>query len=209
MSQPKERIFGVVLAGGASRRFGRPKALADIGGVPLARWGVDALRAAGLPVGIVAGDEDIGTTLGITSRPDIEAGLGPLGGLWTALEWARERGDEGVFMLGCDMPLVDAELIRLVIDHGGGAVAAVPVGPDGPQPLCALYRPACLPEIERRLRSEDRSLHGLLAAVEAVRVSPDEIAAVVDPEIAFRNVNTEADGARAAELLAAAGRVGR
>ena len=209
MSEPKGRIFGVVLAGGASRRFGRSKALAEVGGVPLARMGVDALRAADLPVGIVASDEDIGVALGVTSRPDIEPGLGPLGGLWTALQWARDRGEDGVFLLGCDMPLVSADLIRLVIGHGVAAAAVAPVGPDGLQPLCALYRPVCLPEIERRLRSDDRSLHGLLAAVEAKQVSLGEVATVVDPEVAFWNVNTEDEGVRAAELLAAAIRSGR
>ena len=119
------------------------------------------------------------------------------------------------------MPLVSADLIRLVIDRGGAAVAVAPVaqvapvaavapvGPGGLQPLCALYRAACLPEIRERLHSDDRSLHGLLAAMEAVQVSPDEVATVVDPDIAFWNVNTEEDGARAAELLAATMRSGR
>ncbi len=209
MSEPKDRIFGVVLAGGASRRFGRSKALADIGGVPLAGRSVEALRSAHLPVGIVAPDEEIEAALRVPTRPDLEPGLGPLGGLWTALEWARERGEDGVFLLGCDMPLVSADLIRLVIDSGGAAAAVAPVGPDGLQPLCALYRAACLPEIRERLHSDDRSLHGLLAAIEAVQVSLVEVATVVDPEIAFWNVNTEDDGARAAELLAAAIRSGR
>ncbi len=200
----RQRLFGVVLAGGESRRFGRPKALAAVGGTPMARRSADVLASTGLPVGIMAADPQVGAVLGVQSRPDLEPGLGPLGGLWTALEWARERGDAGVFLLGCDMPLITADLIRLVIERAGEAAAAAPVGPGGLQPLCALYRLACLPEVERRVRSRNRSLHGLLEAVGAVLVSQEAVAAVVDPEIAFWNVNTEKDGVRAGELLAAA-----
>ena len=209
MSEAQELVFGVVLAGGSSRRFGRTKALAEVGGAPLASRSVDALRSAGLPVGMITADEEIGATLGVSSRPDIEPGLGPLGGLWTALEWGRERGRASVFLLGCDMPLVTAEVIRLVIGRRGAAPAVAPVGPDGLQPLCALYRPACLPEIERRIRSDDRSLHGLLAAVGAEQVGEHQVAAVADPETVFWNDNTEAAGARAAELLSTAPRSGR
>ena len=197
------RVFGVVLAGGESRRFGRPKALAEVGGSLLARRCVDTLISAGLSVGIVA-DPRIGATLGVRSRPDLEAGLGPLGGLWTALEWARERGDTGVFLLGCDMPLITPDLIRLVVERSAGAAVTAPVGPTGPQPLCALYRLACLPEVEKRARSPDRSLHRLLDAVGATLVSSETIATIADPEVVFWNVNTEEDGLLAEGLLRAA-----
>jgi len=209
VSEAKELVFGVVLAGGVSRRFGRSKALAEIGGAPLIRWSMDALGAAGLPVGVVTADESIGATLQVSSRPDIEPGLGPLGGLWTALEWALERGDTAVLLLGCDMPFVTGEVIRLIFGRAGSAAAVAPMGADGLQPLCALYTPACLPEIEKRIHSDDRSLHGLLAAVDAEQVSEQEVAAVADPNIVFWNVNTEADGTRAAELLAATRRSGQ
>lgn len=191
------------MAGGESRRFGRPKALAEVGGSLLARRCVNTLASAGLSVGIVA-DPQIGATLGVRSRPDLEPGLGPLGGLWTALEWARERSDTGVFLLGCDMPLITTDLIRLVVERSGEAAVTAPVGPTGPQPLCALYRLACLPEVEKRARSpDDRSLHRLLDAVGATLVDRETIATIADPEVVFWNVNTEEDGLRAEELLRA------
>jgi len=195
-------VFGVVLAGGVSRRFGRPKARAEIDGSSLAERSVGTLQSAGLPVGMVTADEDLAKSLGVPSRRDIEAGLGPLGGLWTALEWAEERRETAVFLLGCDMPLVTSDLVRLVMDRSGPAVAAAPMGrPGGVQPLCALYTLACLPEVRKRALSEDRSLHGLLSAVEAVEIGEGEVGSVSDPATVFWNVNTEADGVRAAELL--------
>jgi molybdopterin-guanine dinucleotide biosynthesis protein A len=138
MSRATERIFGVMLAGGESRRFGREKAFAALGSAPMVSWGVRALEAAGLAVGIGSDDEGVEASLGVPARPDLEAGIGPIGGLWTALQWARERGNDGVLLLGCDMPLVTEAILRMVLGWSNTAPTVVPVGSDGPEPLCAL-----------------------------------------------------------------------
>ncbi len=70
MSPPAERIFGVMLAGGKSRRFGQSKAFVPLAGEPLASWGVRALQAAGLPVGVVSDEEGVEALLGVPARPD-------------------------------------------------------------------------------------------------------------------------------------------
>ena len=201
MSPPAEKIFGVMLAGGKSRRFGRSKVLAPLSGAPMASWGVCALQAAGLPIGVISDEEGVEAALGLPARPDLEAGLGPIGGLWTALQWAGERGDHGVLLLGCDMPLVNEALVRTILDWDGAAPAVVPVGPKGPEPLCALYRSTCALEVERRLHSEDRSLRGLVAAVGAAFIGEDVVARVADPQTTFLNINTEGELDRAEDLL--------
>jgi molybdopterin-guanine dinucleotide biosynthesis protein A len=201
MNHATERIFGVVLAGGESRRFGQAKALATLRGAPMASWGVRALRAAGLAVGVVSDEEGVEAALSVATRPDLEAGLGPIGGLWTALQWAQERGDDGVLLLGCDMPLVSEAILRTVLGWSAKAAAVVPMGSEGPEPLCALYRPACAPEVEHRLRSKDQSLRGLAKAVGAVFIGEEVVAEVSDPRVAFLNVNTAEDRDRAETLL--------
>ena len=201
MSPPGERIFGVVLAGGKSRRFGRPKAFAPLAGAPMASWSVRALQAAGLPVGVISDEERVEAALGLPARPDLEAGLGPIGGLWTALQWARERGDHGVLLLGCDMPLVNEALLRTILAWNDVATAVVPVGSNGPEPMCALYRSTCLPEVELRLHSQDRSLRGLAEAVGAAFIGEDAVARVADPHTIFLNVNTVSELDSAEHLL--------
>lgn len=201
MSRPTERIFGVILAGGKSHRFGRPKVFAPLAGAPMASWGVRALQAAGLPVGVISDEEGVEAALGVPARPDLEAGLGPIGGLWTALQWARERGDDGVLLLGCDMPLVSEALLRTVLGWSDAAPAVVPVGAEGPEPLCALYRAACASAVEHRLHSEDRSLCGLAQAIGAEFIGEDAVAGVADPRIGFLNVNTVKERDRAEYVL--------
>ncbi len=190
-----------MLAGGKSRRFGVSKVLAPLSGAPMATWGVRALQAAGLPVGVISDEEGVEAALGLPARPDLEAGLGPIGGLWTALQWASERGDDGVLLLGCDMPLVSEDLLRTILAWSDVAPAVVPVGPEGPEPLCALYRSTCTPEVERMLHSDDRSLRGLAEAVGAAFIGEDAVARVADAQTTFLNVNTVQERDRAEDLL--------
>jgi len=190
-----------MLAGGKSRRFGGSKVLAPLSGAPMATWGVRALQAAGLPVGVISDEEGVEAALGLPARPDLETGLGPIGGLWTALQWAGERGDDGVLLLGCDMPLVSEDLLRTILAWSDAAPAVVPVGPEGPEPLCALYRSTCTPEVERRLHSDDRSLRGLAEAVGAAFIGEDAVARVADAQTTFLNVNTVQERDRAEDLL--------
>ena len=201
MSPIANGIFGVVLAGGKGRRFGGPKALAPLAGTPMAGWSIRALRTAGLPVGVISDEERVQAALGVPVRPDLVAGSGPIGGLWTALKWAEERGDDGVLLLACDMPLVDPTLIGTILGWSRTAPAVVPMGPAGPEPLCGLYRTACMSEVEQRLHSEDRSLQGLIQAIRASLIGEDIVAEVADPKIAFLNVNTEEELGRAEGFL--------
>ena len=194
-----------MLAGGKSCRFGGPKVLAPLSGAPMASWGLSVLEAAGLAVGLISDEEGVEAALGLPARPDLEAGLGPIGGLWTALQWASERGDDGVLLLGCDMPLVNEALVRAILDWDDAAPAVVPVGSEGPEPLCALYRSTCAPEVERRLHSDDRSLRGLAKALGAAFIGEDAVARVADAQTTFLNVNTVGERDRAEALLEARG----
>ena len=194
-----------MLAGGKSCRFGGPKVLAPLSGAPMASWGLSVLEAAGLAVGLISDEEGVEAALALPARPDLEAGLGPIGGLWTALQWASERGDDGVLLLGCDMPLVNEALVRAILDWDDAAPAVVPVGSEGPEPLCALYRSTCAPEVERRLHSDDRSLRGLAKALGAAFIGEDAVARVADAQTTLLNVNTVRERDRAEALLEARG----
>ena len=194
-----------MLAGGKSCRFGGPKVLAPLSGAPMASWGLSVLEAAGLAVGLISDEEGVEAALALPARPDLEAGLGPIGGLWTALQWASERGDDGVLLLGCDMPLVNEALVHAILDWDDAAPAVVPVGSEGPEPLCALYRSTCVPEVERRLHSDDRSLRGLAKALGAAFIGEDAVARVADAQTTFLNVNTVGERDRAEALLEARG----
>lgn len=117
-------ILGVVLAGGASRRFGSDKALALYRGVPMLDRAVALLEPSVSEVAIVGGARE-----GYASVPDRPApGLGPLGGLCGALLHAAERGFATVLTIPCDAPELSAETIAaLVAGRTPAYLEALPV----------------------------------------------------------------------------------
>ena len=121
LAEPHADAAGFVLAGGQSRRMGTEKSLLDFGGRPLIAHAVGILAAAGLPVSIAGAHAEARSRLEPYAPliPDTEPGLGPLGGICTAL--ASTTAAYGVF-LPVDVPLLPGSLIRLSFpacaDHG-------------------------------------------------------------------------------------------
>jgi molybdopterin-guanine dinucleotide biosynthesis protein A len=65
------------------------------------------------------------------------------------------------------------------------------------QTLHAVYGKACLLPMERQLRAGRLKITGFFDEVRVLRVPEAEIAPVADPELAFMNLNTPEDLARA------------
>jgi NDP-sugar pyrophosphorylase family protein len=127
-------VEAIILAGGRAERLGeaaqgRPKALVDIAGRPLAAYQVAWLARAGVArvlVSCAAGQEGLfeselaGLGPEIVTVPEPEP-LGRGGGLRLAASARREEGD--VYALNGD-ELLDADLAALLARHGGAGAAA-------------------------------------------------------------------------------------
>lgn len=130
----------IILAGGRAERLGdaaqgRPKALVEVGGRPLAEYQVAQLAAAGVDrvlVSCASGKEELfETALGGIGPEIVAVGerepLGRGGGIRFAAAARREPGD--VFALNGD-ELVDVDLTRLLALHReSGAAATITVVP--------------------------------------------------------------------------------
>jgi molybdopterin-guanine dinucleotide biosynthesis protein A len=157
--------WGAVLAGGRSRRLGFDKARARIGGETLLDRAIAVVRTA-LDDVVVIGRAGVDGS--VPYLPDGRPGLGPLGGILTAL---RHRPGESVFVLACDLPGVTPELVAWLLDRACSASSADPG--DLPvayprvagtvQPLCAVWSADCAAEIERSLDRGERSVVALLS----------------------------------------------
>jgi molybdopterin-guanine dinucleotide biosynthesis protein A len=196
---------GAVLAGGLSRRFGSPKALARVGGRTLLERALDSLRQAGCGERVVVGEaEDLPRFPGVPRIADPRPGHAALGGLEGALAWAEARGHRGTLLVACDMPFLSAPLLAELARRGGagGAQVVLPVsaGRRGVEPLCAWYAVECLPAVRQALGGGDLSLHGLLTGLRVARLERAEVDAFGPPEVLFFNLNTPQDLLRAAEI---------
>ena len=205
--RPCARLFGVVLAGGRSRRYGSPKPRARLAGLTLLERALAILQAAGLETGVIANRvEDLPADhpfSAVPVRPDLTPGAGPLGGLHAALSWARERGDAGVFLLGCDLPLVPPALVARLATEFHAARPTVPAspGPLGIEPLCACYPVGLVRAAEEWLSAGRFGMGEFVRAHDPVVVARDQFASIAGAEHAFVNVNAPPDLERAADLL--------
>ena len=197
--------LGAILAGGASRRFGSPKALATVGGRTIGERVRDAFAEAVGRVVLVTSEPELFTTLGLDSRPDARPGMGPVAGIETALRWAVEEGRPGALVAACDMPFLAPRALRLLVDLAASAspspdAVAVRMDDERSPPLCAYLSVRCLPAVERVLAGDDRSVRALLASVATLWMPVEEIARVRDPHTMFFNVNTPGDLRRAERI---------
>jgi molybdopterin-guanine dinucleotide biosynthesis protein A len=196
--------LGAILAGGASRRFGAPKALAEVGGRRIVERVRDAVAVAVRDVVLVANEPALFADLHLPTRGDRVPGLGALAGIDTALRWAMEMGRPGALCVACDMPFVSPALLREIAMRAaaGDADAVVPEsgGRRGMEPLCAWYSVRSLPAVERALASDDRALAALVGAVRAERISIEDVRRFGEPDVIFLNVNTPGDHRRAIDI---------
>jgi molybdenum cofactor cytidylyltransferase len=189
-------VVAVVLAAGASRRFGSPKLLAPLDGRPVLAHTLDAVAAAGLA--------DVVVVLGAAS-PEIEAAMAwrgerrvvnprPEDGLASSLRCGLDAalevpGADAVIVVLGDQPAVRPDAIRAVV-----AAAADPVSAPFPFVRPRYARDAAPnPVLVRRSAwalaaglDGDRGLGGLLA-------SRPELVASVDVPGDNPDVDTPAD----------------
>ena len=195
--------FGAILAGGESRRYGAPKALADVGGLRIIDRATDALGAACDELVVIANHPDLFADLDLPTRPDVRTGVGALGGIHAALTWARDEGRPGIVAVACDMPFLSPALLirlrELAFDAAGRYDVVVPEsrGRRGVEPLCAGYGTGCIPAIEAELDGGDSHVIGFYDDVRVHRVPLSDVESLCDPDVAFMNVNTPEQRERA------------
>jgi molybdenum cofactor guanylyltransferase len=198
------RLLAAILAGGRSRRFGAPKALAELHGRPMLAWVRDAVAAAVPDPVLIANDPAPYREFGMPIRADLVPDGGPLGGLHAALEWAAESDRAGVLCVACDTPFLGVALLRRLVEEfartDAALVAPESAGPRGVEPLCAIYRTAVLPEVERRLHAGEHALGDLVGALRAHRLPLAEVRVLADPETVFFNINTQEQHAAALRI---------
>jgi molybdopterin-guanine dinucleotide biosynthesis protein A len=168
-------LTGVLLVGGASTRFGSPKALAQFDGETLAdrAW---RLLGDACEERIAVGKLEDGLALPFDLLDDGTAVRAPIVGVVAGLLAARH---DLAVVIPVDLPMLTAAALREL----AAACRDVAMPPSGPLP--GAYRRTALPELERALADERLALR---AAIRDLDV------AIVDLDAALLlNVNTPDD----------------
>ncbi len=127
----------------------------------------------------------------IVARDEIDA-LGPLAGLAAGLTALRDSAD-AAYVSSCDVPLLKAALIRVLIDSLGTHDVAVMRDDERDHPLAAVYRTTCAGRVREFLAAGRRGLTEFARQCDVRVVGGTELQAV-DPELqSLVNVNTPAE----------------
>jgi len=190
-------ISCIVLAGGESARIGTDKAFLKIGGKTLIEQILEKLLRIGDDVIVVTNSPERYNHLGVRLVSDISPGKGALGGIYSGLKASK---NEYSFVVACDMPFLNVNLIRYMTLLASGHDVVIPRVNGLLEPLHAIYSKRCIPSIERLLEKDDLKIVRFFSDVRVRYVEEEEIN-VLDPKhLSFFNINTLEDLEKARKL---------
>lgn len=171
-------VVGVVLLGGASSRMGSEKSELSLNGVSLAQRATDTLNNAGFETVLISsGNKPQGIQDQIT-------GKGPIGGMHAVMNQFTNSQVPGFVFLPVDMPLVTAEMVRLLAESGCTSGSACQYK-GWPIP-CYLPNILTVLEVLTRALSENKlAIKHLLDKLNAVEIPWQKL-----NQDAFTNINT-------------------
>jgi molybdenum cofactor guanylyltransferase len=192
MTEPEPQTGGVVLCGGKSSRMGQPKFSLPFGDELLLQRVCRILSKVVSPIVVVAAvDQELPPLPDSVhiARDEFDS-LGPLAGIATGLA-ALKAECESAFVTSCDVPLLDPNFVRAIIDRLGDHDVAVPNDGKYDHVLAAAYRTRLHVTARELLDSGQRRPLRLIEASNSLRIPVDDLRKA-DPKLnSLRNANTK------------------
>jgi molybdopterin-guanine dinucleotide biosynthesis protein A len=195
---PVTSIYGLILAGGESRRMS-DKPFRILAGQPLI---AHAIRRATPQVRVLAvsirGERESFSSLGLPLIGDASAeSLGPLAGIASGLRWAAGAGIPLLATFPCDAPFFPLDLVATLQARRGEARVAIPLSDGRIHPVFGVWDTSLADLVAEAIASGERRLHEITRSAGARVVDFAE----ADPD-PFANINTEDDLQAAEKRLA-------
>ena len=183
-------ITGVILAGGQSSRFGGNKAIALWRDKFLIQHVKETLASVFADCLLVTNTPEQYAFLGLPMTADRYPGMGPVAGIHAALHHTEKSW---IFVAGCDMPALTADLIVYLCSLARPEdQAVIPWLTTGAEPLCGLYQKTALDSIELQLKNNRKRARDMLEALSVRKVGMEELQKVADLRV-FTSVNRAPD----------------
>ena len=190
----------VILAGGDSKRMGQPKALLDFFGMTLIERIVGILSPLFPSLTLVTDRPDLYSGLPAKITPDLISGgqKSPLRGIHAGLTVSTLPCQ---FVVACDMPLLNRDLIAFMVEEAEGYDAVVPrLGPHY-QPLHAVYSRSSIAVIEKLLEEQRYKVTDFYEHLNIRYITEAEIERFDPGQVSFTNINTWGDYENALRLI--------
>jgi molybdopterin-guanine dinucleotide biosynthesis protein A len=195
-------MTSIVLAGGKSLRLGRSKCLETINGKSLIERVTERLKSVSRQILIVTSREQL--DLPVTGEAEVVVDLypdkGPLMGIYIGLLDAESSHS---LVVACDMPFLNIELLRYMVELSPSFDAVVPrLGEGKVEPLHAVYSRSCLGSMKTLLEHNQLEVTRLLNKVRVRYVEQAECQRFDPKLLSFFNINYQSDLDRAIMLAA-------
>jgi molybdopterin-guanine dinucleotide biosynthesis protein A len=183
-------VTGLILAGGRSRRMGRPKATICIDGVTLIERVAKVLGEFCDPVLVVGDDPILPEGLGLKVVEDAAPGgtvvRGLLGGL-------RASPHDLAAAVGCDMPYLKSSLLKRQVEHAIDYDVVLLASARGLEPLHGVYRRSVIPALESLATDPTAGLRDLWSRVRGLVLEEGEVRDLDPDAKSTVNLNTPED----------------
>jgi molybdopterin-guanine dinucleotide biosynthesis protein A len=180
-------MTAVILAGGKSSRMGSNKAFLKLKGETFIELQIELLRKMFDEIIISANTPSEYEYLDLPIFKDLYPDKGPLAGIYTSL---INSNSFYTFMLACDMPFVELELIKYLQDLTQKYDVVIPKSKKGFEPLHAFYSKSCIGPIKKELDANNLRIISFFPHVNVKVVELDSLTVSGSFKNSIKNLNT-------------------
>jgi molybdopterin-guanine dinucleotide biosynthesis protein A len=189
-------MIGIILCGGQSLRMGSDKGLLKLEAKTWAQTAIDKMISLNIPVKISVNDKQYEDYAAVFPEHNLikdNFSLSVKGPLLGVLSCHINYPDDDLFILACDMPLMEASLLKELYKHykQTGSDTCVFINDGEPEPLCGIYAASGLSKILNMLHNNELAKHSMKFMLEHLTVH--KIALKEEQKKYFRNFNAHAE----------------
>jgi len=190
-------VTGIILAGGKSERMGADKGLQELCGKALITYAIQSLSEICSTI-VISTSSDAYLSFGLKTIPDEIPGIGPMGGIYSALKQSKTEKN---LVLSCDLPFVSKELLSFILKNAEGYQVAVPwQGKQHYEPLCGFYNLSVLEQMNDFIEKGNYKLPDLFDEININKLIINNKLDFYSDNL-FLNVNSKHDLATAENLM--------
>ncbi|MFN3939113.1 MAG: molybdenum cofactor guanylyltransferase [Chitinophagales bacterium] len=175
----------IIIAGGQSTRMGRDKGLMEWNGIPLVKYVIEAVKPIAKNILIITGNP-LYKRFGLETIPDLLSGLGPAGGIYTALH--RTQTETNV-IVSCDVPKLQTHTLSFLLRQHGNYEISVPKIDEHIEPLVGIYEKRCVEKWNMLIEQNELALHKMITHFHLQKINMHLCEGFNAME--FYNVNTQ------------------
>lgn len=184
----KDKITGIILAGGKSSRFGSNKALFEYQGKKLVEYSIETLYPLCGQLLLSTNEPEKFTFTGLPTVRDVYPDCGPVGGIHACLQQSKT---EHHLITGCDLPWLDTRLFEFILGCSSGYQVVMPMHKGFKETMASYYHKSCTASLEKALQKKRYKIFDAISPLKTFFPDIDKESFYTDK--LFANVNFRKD----------------